>query len=56
MPKYRFSMLFWKVKILVENDIRMFCEWNAIEIFEMNVPIDHVDLVCSAVPKFRCRS
>jgi len=50
-PKYRYRVLFGEVKILVENDIRMLCEWKGVEIIEMNVQIDHVHIVCSIPPK-----
>ena len=50
-PKYRFRVLFGEVKVLVENDIRMLCEWKGVEILELNVQIDHVHVVCSVPPK-----
>ena len=50
-PKYRFRVLFGEVKILVENDIRMLCEWKGVEILELNVQIDHVHVICSVPPK-----
>lgn len=50
-PKYRFRVLFGEVKVLVENDIRMLCEWKGVEILELNVQIDHVHIVCSVPPK-----
>ena len=50
-PKYRFRVLFGEVKVLVETDMRMLCEWKGVEIIEMNVQIDHVHLVCSVPPK-----
>lgn len=50
-PKYRFRVLFGEVKALVENDLRMLCEWKGAEILEMNVQIDHVHVVCSVPPK-----
>ena len=50
-PKYRFRVLFGEVKALVENDLRMLCEWKGVEILEMNVQIDHVHVVCSVPPK-----
>ena len=50
-PKYRFRVLFGEVKSLVENDIRMLCEWKGVDILEMNVQIDHIHLVCSIPPK-----
>ena len=50
-PKYRFRVLFGEVKVLVENDIRMLCEWKGVEVIELNVCIDHVHIVCSIPPK-----
>jgi putative transposase len=50
-PKYRYRVLFWEVKTLVENDLRMLCEWKGVETIEMNVQIDHVHLLCSIPPK-----
>lgn len=50
-PKYRFRVLFGEVKVLVENDIRMLCEWKGVEVIEQNVQIDHVHIVCSIPPK-----
>ena len=50
-PKYRFRVLFGEVKVLVENDIRMLCEWKGVEVTELNVQIDHVHIVCSIPPK-----
>ena len=50
-PKYRFRVLFGEVKVLVETDMRMLCEWKGVEIIEMNVQMDHVHLVCSVPPK-----
>ena len=50
-PKYRYKVLFGEVKSLVENDIRMLCDWKGVEIMELNVQIDHVHLVVSIPPK-----
>lgn len=50
-PKYRFRVLFGEVKILVEKDIRMLCEWKGVEVIELNVQIDHVHIGCSIPPK-----
>jgi putative transposase len=50
-PKYRFRVLFGEVKTLVENDIRMLCEWKSVEVIELNVQIDHVHIMCSIPPK-----
>ena len=51
VPKYRFRILTGEVKVLIERDIRMLCEWKRCEIMEMNVQIDHIHLVVSIPPK-----
>lgn len=50
-PKYRFRVLFGEMKSLVENDIRMLCEWKGVEVIELNVQIGHIHIVCSIPPK-----
>ena len=50
-PKYRYRVLFGEVKQLVEQDIKMLCEWKSSEVIEMNVQIDHVHIVVSIPPK-----
>ncbi len=49
--KYRFRVLFGEVKSLIENDLRMLCEWKGVEVIELNVQIDHIHIVCSIPPK-----
>ena len=51
VPKYRFRILTGQIKVLVEQDIRMLCEWKGGEIGELNVQPDHVHLVVSIPPK-----
>jgi putative transposase len=51
VPKYRNRILTGVIKELVESDIRMLCEWKSCEIAEMNVQIDHVNLLVSISPK-----
>ena len=51
VPKYRFRILTGKIKTLIEEDIRMLCEWKRCEIGEMNVQMDHIHLVVSIPPK-----
>ena len=51
VPKYRFRVLTGQVKVLVEQDIQMLCEWKGAEVVEMNVQPDHVHLVVSIPPK-----
>jgi putative transposase len=50
-PKYRFLVLFGELRSLVENDIRMLCEWKGVEVIELNVQIDHIHMVYSIPPK-----
>lgn len=50
-PKYRFRVLTGLVKDLVEQDIRMLCEWKGCEILELNVQADHVHVVVSIPPR-----
>ena len=51
VPKYRFRILTGKVKQLIEEDIRMLCEWGKCEIKEMSVQNDHIHIVMSIPPK-----
>lgn len=51
VPKYRFRILTGEIKTLVEEDIRMLCEWKRCEIEEMNVQSDHIHLIVSIPPK-----
>jgi putative transposase len=51
MPKYRFRILTGEVKKLIEEDIKLLCEWKKCEIHEMSVQSDHVHLVLSIPPK-----
>jgi len=39
------------IKDLVEDDIRMLCEWKSCEVQELSVQEDHVHLVVSVPPK-----
>ena len=51
VPKYRFRILNGEIKKLVEEDIRMLCEWKKCEVQEMSVQNDHIHLVVSIPPK-----
>ena len=51
VPKYRFRILEGEIKRLLEEDIRMLCEWKKCEIQEMSVQKNHVHLVLSIPPK-----
>jgi putative transposase len=51
VPKYRFRILTGEIKVLIEEDIKMLCEWKNCEIQEMSVQIDHIHIVVSIPPK-----
>ncbi|MBN3035507.1 MAG: IS200/IS605 family transposase [Bacteroidales bacterium] len=51
VPKYRFRILTGEIKKLVEEDIKMLCEWKRCEVQEMSVQQDHIHLVVSMPPK-----
>ncbi|MEO6348765.1 MAG: IS200/IS605 family transposase [Aquaticitalea sp.] len=51
VPKYRLRILKGEIKDLVENDIRMLCEWKSCEVQELNVQDDHIHLLVSVPPK-----
>jgi len=39
------------IKELVEEDLRMLCEWKSCEVLELNVQIDHIHLLVSIPPR-----
>ena len=51
VPKYRLRILKGSIKELVEQDIRMLCEWRSCEVEELNVQEDHIHLLVSVPPK-----
>ena len=51
VPKYRFRILTGVIKDMVEEDIRMLCEWKGCEVLELNVQIDHIHLLVSIPPR-----
>ena len=51
VPKYRFRILTGAIKELVEEDLRMLCEWKSCEVLELNVQIDHIHLLVSIPPR-----
>ncbi len=51
VPKYRFRILKDKVKIEVEESIRMFSEQLGCKIEELNIQEDHVHLLVMVPPK-----
>ena len=51
VPKYRLRILKGANRDLVEQDIKMLCEWKACEVQELNVQEDHIHLLVSVPPK-----
>ncbi|MDT0648488.1 IS200/IS605 family transposase [Zunongwangia sp. F260] len=51
VPKYRLRIMKGEIKNLIENDIKMLCEWKSCEVQELNVQEDHVHLLVSIPPK-----
>lgn len=51
VPKSRFRILEGEIKKLIEEDIKMLCEWKRCEVQEMSVQKDHIHLVVSIPPK-----
>ena len=51
VPKYRFRILEGEIKKLIEEDIKMLCEWKRCEVQEMSVQKDHIHLVVWIPPK-----
>ena len=51
VPKYRFRVLTGEIKRLVEEDLRMLCEWKECDIQELSIQSDHIHVVLSIPPK-----
>jgi putative transposase len=51
VPKYRFRILEGEIKKLIEEDIKLLCEWKKCEVQEMSVQKDHIHIVVSIPPK-----
>ena len=51
VPKYRFRILTGQIKTLIQEDLKMLCEWKGCVIEEMNVQTNHIHLVVSIPPK-----
>ncbi len=51
VPKYRFRIMTGVVKDLIEQDIKLLCEWKNCEIEEMNIQQDHIHLIVSIPPR-----
>lgn len=50
-PKYRFRILTGHLAVMLEQDIRMICEWKEVQIEEMSIQPDHVHLMVSIPPR-----
>ena len=50
-PKYRYRVLEGVPKDLLDNDIRMLCEWKGAEVLELSIQRDHVHMVVSVPPR-----
>ena len=51
VPKYRFRILTGVIKEMLENDIRMLCEWKSCDVEELSIQQDHIHLLVSVPPK-----
>mgnify|MGYP002795132398 FL=1 len=51
VPKYRLRIMKGEIRDLIENDIKLLCEWKSCEVQELNVQEDHVHLLVSVPPK-----
>lgn len=51
VPKYRLRILKGTIKELLEQDIRMLCEWKQCEVNELNIQDNHIHLLISVPPK-----
>ena len=51
VPKYRLRILKGEIKDLVEQDIRMLCDWRGSEVIELNIQEDHIHIIVSVPPK-----
>jgi putative transposase len=51
VPKYRYRILTGEIKGLMEEDIKMLCEWLKCEVTELSVQPDHVHLLVSVPPR-----
>ena len=51
VPKYRFRVLKGQIKTLLEDDIRMLCQWKGCDVQELSIQEDHIHLVVSIPPR-----
>ena len=50
-PKYRYKIMEGSLKIFIEENIKMLCEWKKAEILEMSIQQDHIHMVVFLEPK-----
>ena len=50
-PKYRYRVLEGTLKLQLDADIRMLCEWKGTEVLELSIQPDHIHLVVSVPPR-----
>ncbi len=50
-PKYRYKILTDRLKDNVEGSVPSICEWENVEILELNIQFDHVHMVVFVEPK-----
>jgi len=49
-PKYRFRILTGHISTMLEQDIRLICQWKDVEIDELNIRNDHFHMIASIPP------
>ena len=50
-PKYRYKIMEGSLKLFIEENIKMLCEWKKAEILEMSIQQDHIHMVVFLEPK-----
>jgi putative transposase len=50
-PKYRFRILTGHISSILEQDIRLICQWKEVDIDELNIQLDHVHMIVSVPPR-----
>ena len=50
-PKYRYKIMEGSLKLFIEENLRMLCEWKNAEILEMSIQQDHIHIVVFLEPK-----
>ena len=51
VPKYRYRILTGAIKELIETDLQMLCQWQGVEVVELNVQDNHIHVILSIPPK-----